>query len=226
VNPANSADFYRFTLNQISNLEVRINSPSGVTRTELIFDANGNGLVDQGEIIRSGSSNLSSRSFTQALPSGTYFVRISPSSSSTFTSYDLALVSTPTPGNLSPAPGNTLPTAFNVGTLNQRPSSTFQGRDYVGVLDEQDLYRFTLSQDSNVEVRISSPSGNTKTDLIFDANGNGLIDQGEILRTGFSNLSSRSFTRALSTGTYYVRVSPTSTLNSSSYELTLIANPT
>jgi hypothetical protein len=223
VNPVDDVDIYRFTLSQNANLEARINSFAAATKLDLIFDANGNGLIDQGEILRSGSSNLSSRSFTEALPAGTYFVRVTPSSRNTSTSYDLALVATPAPGNVSPLPGNTLSTAFNIGNLNQRPASTFIGRDYVGILDDRDVYRFSLDRNTNLEVRTNS-STPLRTDLIFDANGNGLLDQGETLRTGYSYTSSRSFTRALSAGTYFVQVSPDTRTASSNYELTLVAN--
>ncbi|PSB63357.1 hypothetical protein C7B61_13430, partial [filamentous cyanobacterium CCP1] len=224
VNPVDNVDIYRFTLNQNANLEARINGSSAAAQLDLIFDANRNGLIDDGEILRTGSSNLSSRSFTEALPAGNYFVRVSPRSSSASTSYDFALVATPTPGNVSPLPGNTLPTAFNVGTLNQRPASTFVARDYVGALDDRDFYRFSLNQNTNLEVRIASSSAAAQSSLIFDANGNGLIDQGEVLQIGSSSLSSRSFTRALSAGTYFVQVSPRSRNTSMNYELTLVAN--
>jgi hypothetical protein len=223
VNPVDDVDIYRFTLNQNANLEARINSFAAATKLDLIFDANGNGLIDQGEVLRTGSSNLSSRSFTEALPAGTYFVRVTPSSRNTSTSYDLALVATPAPGNVLPLPGNTLSTAFNVGNLNQRPASTFIGRDYVGILDDRDVYRFSLDRNTNLEVRTTS-STPLRTDLIVDLNGNGLLDQGETLRTGYSYTSSRSFTRALAAGTYFVQVSPDTRTASSNYELTLVAN--
>ena len=218
-------DFYRFTLSQNSNLELRLNSTVGTT-LDLIFDTNGNGLVDKTETVKSsGSYYGTSNSLAEPLPVGTYFVGVSPTSSDTSTVYDLTLVATADPGTVSPPPGNSLPTAFNLGTLDQRPASTFLAKDYVGVLGSQDLYRFTLSQSRSVEFRLNSNNSvGTTIDFISDANGNGLIDQNEIVKSAGSYYStSSSITSALATGTYFARVRPTSDGSSTLYSLSLIA---
>jgi hypothetical protein len=48
-------------------------------------------------------------------------------------------------------PGNTLATALNIGTLSSAKTFT----DNVGPLDSADLYRFSLTQASRVNLSLS-----------------------------------------------------------------------
>lgn len=223
LNTTNTIDFYRLTLGQITNFEARLSSP-GSTRLELIFDANGNNLVDQGEIIRSDSDfGAGVSAITEPLPVGAYFLGVRSGSSSVATTYDLTLVATPNPGNLSSLPGNTLPTAFNLGNLDQLPAGTFLAKDYVGVVGNQDFYRFALSQNSKLELRLNA-SISTELDLIFDANGNGLVDQTEVVKNSRTfSAGANSLAEPLPAGTYFAGVSPASSSASTVYDLTLVA---
>ncbi|MGG6294045.1 pre-peptidase C-terminal domain-containing protein [Leptolyngbya sp. AN02str] len=206
-------DFYRFTLNQNSNLTVGFLGASESLDVDLIFDANSNGLVDSGEII-DGSSGASG-SYFEPLPTGTYFIRVQPFFSNRSTQYELTLTSTVRPGNVAPQPGNTINQALNLGLL----SGTRVLKDYVGVLDTVDFYRFTLNQNSNVTIGFLGVSESLDVDLIFDANSNGLVDSGEIIDG--SNGASGSYFEPLPTGTYFIRVQPLFSNRSTQYELTL-----
>ncbi|MBF2078822.1 MAG: hypothetical protein IGR76_09960, partial [Synechococcales cyanobacterium T60_A2020_003] len=164
-----------------------------------------NKQIDSGEVLETASNGFGSE--TQTLVPGTYYVRVSPRFSSFLsTRYDLSLVATPKPSNLNTDPGETLSGAPSVGILNQLPTSTFIARDYVGVQDAGDAFRFDLTETRTVNVRITSDNW-TQAALIFDANGNGLVDPGDTLATAGS-ISSSGTTRSLAPGSYFVLVTP------------------
>ncbi|WP_448596780.1 PPC domain-containing protein [Thermoleptolyngbya sp.] len=225
VGTTDPADIYRFTLNDVANLQARVTGTSANTRVELIRDLNNNGLVDSGEIIASGTNfgaPFLSR-VNQDLPQGTYFVRITPSSSNTSTQYRLELVATPFGGSPPPDPGNTLATARSLGAV----AGTVTAREYVGVLDDLDAYRFTLNDLSNVQVSVQATSANTRIQLVRDINGNGLVDDGEVIvsETNFSSTNLSRFTQDLPAGTYFITVASRNTNASTLYELNLVATP-
>ncbi|WP_448601889.1 PPC domain-containing protein [Thermoleptolyngbya sp.] len=225
VGTTDPADIYRFTLNDVANLQARVTGTSANTRVELIRDLNNNGLVDSGEIIASGTNfgaPFLSR-VNQDLPQGTYFVRITPSSSNTSTQYRLELVATPFGGSPPPDPGNILATARNLGAV----AGTVTAREYVGVLDDLDAYRFTLNDLSNVQVSVQATSANTRIQLVRDINGNGLVDNGEVIvsETNFSSTNLSRFTQDLPAGTYFITVASRNASDSTLYEMNLVATP-
>ncbi|QYO63742.1 hypothetical protein [Leptolyngbya sp. 7M] len=74
IDATNSVDFYKFTLTDIANLQARVDSSAAGTKVELIRDGNSNGLIDNGEILTSGSDFSAPylASLTEDLPPGTY----------------------------------------------------------------------------------------------------------------------------------------------------------
>lgn len=225
VGTTDPIDFYKFTLNDVTNIQARVNGASARTRLELIQDINSNGLVDNNEILAtdSGFSSNFLSSVTQDLPPGTYFVKVAPSSTTTSTQYQINLVATPFGGNISPEPGNTLPVGRDLGVF----SGTFSAKEYVGKIDPTDIYKFTLNDISNVQLNVKATSTNTQIQLIRDINSNGLIDNGEVLAsdTNFSSNFLSSITQDLPSGTYFVSVAPRNTGSSTLYELNLVATP-
>lgn len=224
VGTTDPADIYRFTLNDVANLQARVTGTSANTRVELIRDLNGNGLIDSGEVIASGTNFGAPflSSVTQDLPQGTYFLRITPTNSNSSTQYRLELVATPF-GGLPSNPGSTIPTAFNLGAF----SGTFIGKEYVGSLDEADFYRVTLNDISNIQASVRATSANTRIQLIRDLNNNGLVDNGEIVAsdTNFSSQFLSSINQDVPPGTYFIKVEPRSPGQSTLYELNLVATP-
>jgi hypothetical protein len=214
------ADFYRFTLPDIANLQVRVTGSNSGTRFALIQDSNANGLVDNNEIVTSGSSfgANSPADATQTLPQGAYFIQIE-STSTQSTPYQLELIPAFFGGNVAPDPGNTLATASDLGVF----SGTRPLRDYVGPLDTTDFYRFTLNDLSNLQITRIGSSRNPEVQLIRDSNNNGLIDSGEIFLSdnSFAIVSNRA-TTDLPVGTYFIRVEAQSPI---SYEMTLVGTP-
>ncbi|HAX85516.1 MAG TPA: VCBS repeat-containing protein, partial [Cyanobacteria bacterium UBA11370] len=64
----------------------------------------------------------------------------------TNTNYSLQLSATAAPGSVPSNPGNTLPTAYNIGTLTSPQTFT----EFVGNADTVDYYKFSLTETSNV----------------------------------------------------------------------------
>lgn len=221
VGKVDAIDFYKFTLNDISNVQFSVKGSSTNTQVRLIRDINNNGLVDNDEILASDTSFSSTflSSVTQDVPSGTYFIGIEPRSTNSSTLYELNLVTTPFGGNLSPEPGNTVFAARDLGVF----AGTFSAKEHVGILDSDDFYKFTLNSAANLQVRVSGSSANTRIELIRDINNNGLIDNGETIAsdTSFSSTFLSEITRDVQVGTYLVRVSPRSSGVSTNYSLSL-----
>jgi Beta-propeller repeat/Bacterial pre-peptidase C-terminal domain len=124
---------------------------------------------------------------------------------------------------LTPDPGSTLGTAYNVGTVNGRSSIL---SDSVGASDLNDYLRFTLGASaSSLSVSLSGLSANANLQVVRDANNNGTIDVGEVI--GNSTLAGTASERInlsnLAAGNnYYVRVYQAS--GSTNYNLTLVAD--
>jgi len=209
-------DLYKFTLNDLSNLQVSVTASSSPARVQLVRDNNNNGLIDSGEIFasREGSGLVDPARVNQDLPAGTYFINVEPRFNAS-TSYEMTLLGTPYGGNGLPDPGNTLPTARDLGVLSGISSL----KEYVGVLDSGDVYKFTVNAPINFRATSSS---NIDLDLLLirDTNNNGLVDANETLRFGIRSLGDTS----LQAGTYFVSLKSRSSGNfSSNYELNLVA---
>ncbi len=221
VGTVDNSDYYQFSLSHNSDVRLSFTGDPGSLSVDLIFDANNNGSLDGGEIIASESLSFSetSNSLLEPLPSGTYFVRVQSSSAERSTHYQLTVEDTPRPATLFPDPGSTLAESSNLGVL----ANTLILNDYVGVVDPIDTYQFTLNQASNLQVNFAGDAGSLAVDLIFDANGNGFVDAGEIFgsdRLGFSETND-GFAVPLLVGTYFVQVRPGNFDPSTQYELTL-----
>ncbi|WP_088890818.1 pre-peptidase C-terminal domain-containing protein [Leptolyngbya ohadii] len=225
VGTTDPSDLYRFTLTDSANLQARVDSTAAGTRVELIRDGNGNGLIDNDEILASGSdfSAPFQANLTEDLPPGTYFARVLPSSTTASTPYQLNLVATPFGGNISPEPGNTLPTARELGAL----SGTVTAKEYTGKLDGLDFYRFTLNDISNIQINAIGTSANTRIRLIRDTNGNGLVDNDETVAsdTNFNSTFLSSITQDLPAGAYFIGVEPRDVSSSTLYTLNVVATP-
>jgi hypothetical protein len=225
VGTTDPSDLYKFTINDVGNLQARVNSISAGSRVELIRDLNNNGLIDSGEVIDSDVDSFApfQPSIATDLPQGTYYARVLPSSPSNSTQYELTLVNTPFGGSPPPDPGNILATARNLGAV----AGTVTAKEYVGVLDSLDAYRFTVNDLSNIQVSVQATSTNTQIQLVRDINGNGLVDNGEVIvsETNFSSANLSRFTQDLPAGTYFITVASRNTSASTLYELNLVATP-
>ncbi|MEM9219201.1 MAG: hypothetical protein AAGD25_33315 [Cyanobacteria bacterium P01_F01_bin.150] len=220
VGTLDTDDFYKVTLEDLSNLKVTVSDSAQSTEVQLIRDDNNNGLIDDGEVYHSDGRSLGT-SLNIDVPQGTYFINVRPDLNNVNTSYEMTVVSTPFGGDGLPDPGSTLSEARNLGTL----TSTSSLKEYVGVLDSDDFYQFNLSNPANFQARLASSPSNVslRMRLIQDVNSNGLIDNGEELTSISARSASRTLTEDLQAGTYFIQIEPNFTGNfSTNYDLDFV----
>jgi hypothetical protein len=117
---------------------------------------------------------------------------------------------------VSPDPGNTLDTAYNIGTLSDTRTFT----DAVSSSDTNDFYRFSLDSTSNFSLSLTGLSSDADVRLIQDVNSNGIVDDGdEIVRSSWGGSNDESINRSLAAGTYFAQVYQYS--GDTNYNLTL-----
>jgi hypothetical protein len=211
-------DYYRFKLDTTSNFQLALTCLSKYTHVELILDRNGNGQVDNGEVLNSDSGS-SSASIRTPLGAGIYAIRIFPNDRNSNTTYTLQVSGTEVPATSSD-PGNTLNQALDMGNFSGERTYN----DFVGSVDPNDYYRFKLDRTSNVQVSISSLSKYTHVELILDRNENGQIDNGEVLNSD-SGSSSASIRTPLGAGIYAIRVTPNDNNSNTTYTLQVSVTP-
>jgi hypothetical protein len=174
--------YYKFQMEQIGEVNFRMSQVTGSGRVGLYFDSNRNGkwdfedrAVDLAVATGSASDN---RTETEVLPAGvTYFLEVNSDDLNTDVRYDLLLTPTLAPGNLPSDPGPEETTAYNLGTLNK--GGTFEIKDYVGVVDQKDVFKFNLSAAARLTYNKLETTANkfsVYSRLVYDKNGNGLKD--------------------------------------------------
>ncbi len=126
---------------------------------------------------------------------------------------------------LSPEPGSTLNTAYNIGRIDGK-SAVFS--DTIGSTDTNDYLRFNLGASaSRLGISLTGLSNNANLQVIRDANNNGLVDAGEVIGSSAlaGNASELLNLTNLAAGTnYYVRVYQGS--GNTNYNLNLVADYT
>ncbi|MCX5934263.1 MAG: C2 family cysteine protease, partial [Pseudanabaena sp. LacPavin_0818_WC45_MAG_42_6] len=183
VGSADTNDYYSFTVADTSNLNLSLNG--------LTSDADVQLLNSSGRLIQSSANaGTSAESIVRQVNAGTYYIRVSPYSGSTF--YNLNLSATVIPPDNA---GNTLVTARNI-TLG---SSTTTFQDWVGSTDANDYYRFNVGTQSNFSLSLTGLTANADVQLLNSSGG-------VITTSANTGTTSESIASLLSTGTYYVRV--------------------
>ncbi|NJO79891.1 MAG: hypothetical protein HC827_16165 [Cyanobacteria bacterium RM1_2_2] len=207
-----STDIYRFTLTSEVNTFSALLNTSGLTgdlTMSLIYDENGNGIANPGEdtpngvilgdfpggVFTGGSEGGAALAINKTLGAGTYYLAITQRNEITDnTTYSVDLFANSVSGisaigDPTNSIANSFSSAFNVGTLNQNVSY----RQFVGSVDDSDLYTFTLDRPRNIIIRYSgSPelagirfgtdyNGSGFFDPFEDVNNNRILDPGEDL---------------------------------------------
>ncbi|MCU0532325.1 MAG: hypothetical protein MUD14_00235 [Hydrococcus sp. Prado102] len=227
VGTTDLADVYRFNLTSDSQFNLTLGNLNDDIAVGLIVDSNGNGLWDRNEdIVTLGDGDgysTSDRAISKQLAAGTYFVWVFPDREEYNSSYSLSLSARSLVQTPSIDPGNTLNTGLRVGNLSAPRTFT----NVVGTTDQADVYRFNLTRNSFVNVRLTNLNDDIAVALILDRNNNGLWDRNEdIVRLGdgdgFST-SDRVINQSLGAGTYFVQVFPDREQYNSSYKLAMSA---
>ncbi|MEG3435790.1 PPC domain-containing protein [Pannus brasiliensis CCIBt3594] len=181
IGSVDTNDYYRFTLGATSTFNLALTGLSADADVSLL-DTNGNVIAGS---YNGGTTN---DSITRQLSAGTYYARVYQYSGDT--NYNLALSAT-TPDNA----GNTLATARAIA-VGATPTTY---SDFIGSVDTNDYYRFTLGATSTFNLALTGLSADADVSLL-DTNGNVIAGS---YNGGTTN---DSITRQLSAGTYYARV--------------------
>lgn len=212
LSSSDRSDIYRFTLDSpygsITSLHLSLTGLSKDANVRLIRDADGDGVIDSGEVIITASrTGQKDEAIDIAnLEPGAYYINVYYGSGAT--NYTLRLAAT---GDY--APGQLLPVETNVSTLSG--TRTYNGN--ITDRNMSDVYRFSLSTVSNFNLSLTDFDayfGDADVRLIQDANNNGIADAGEVVAiSNFRTLDNRytgrieeSINTLLNPGTYLVQV--------------------
>ncbi|MEO1592838.1 MAG: S8 family serine peptidase, partial [Cyanobacteria bacterium J06632_22] len=212
LNGSDTQDWFRFQLDTRRDISLDLFNLSSDADLYLVQDRNGNSRIEDNEILdySVASGTQSDHVHLNGQAAGTYYAVVNRYSSQD-TGYRLNLTTD--------AAGETLSSAYNFSQLTDARQIT----DFVGSDDRLDYYRFTLANNSDVNLRLSNLSSDADLRVIHDSNVNGTVDAGEVIA---ASLRSRDLSEAialdnLAAGEYFVEVSQYS--GDTNYQLDLEA---
>jgi|JI8StandDraft_1071087.scaffolds.fasta_scaffold05285_6 uncharacterized protein (DUF2141 family) len=209
-------DIYRFVLDTSKDFKLTLDKMKSDADLRLVKDVNNNGEIDPGEIINiSQKSGNSKELLRQVLQAGTYFAIVSQFDGNT--TYHMNLSATNPTGLPPDNAGNTLKTSRDIGTLAGPQTFT----DFVGSFDPIDIYRFNVDVTSKFSLIVDSLTGDFNVNLNQDINGNGQIENDEVLWSGTPGVTSQQIEGNLKPGTYFVAV--TKSIGDTNYNIKLSA---
>lgn len=194
-------DFYQFTLDDFRDVRVRLTGLNNAIQADAdlsIIDSNGTTVLANSST--AGSANETAH---KLLKPGTYFARVKSILGES--NYTVRFDSQQGPD----APGETLATARNLGTIDSAQTKTFADDEFIGGSDSSDVFKFTTS----AGLRLLRPGvQNLDVQFIQDKDGDGVIDTGEVLTGNLMNLLP---------GTYFcrVRIAQGASVSSKTYDL-------
>ncbi|WP_066425033.1 pre-peptidase C-terminal domain-containing protein [Anabaena sp. 4-3] len=207
VSLGDTSDYYQFTLNEASLVDIRFTS---LTADANLYLQNATG----GNIISSTQSGTALDAVRISLAAGTYNILVNRGSATT-AEYTLS-ASAETIGT-DQAPNET-GTALDLGSLN----SSISRSEFVGNIDTNDYYKFTVNTTSEFSLALNISSNYPDLQLVnADVQ---LLNSGgtQIAISNQPGNSNESINATLDAGTYFVRVY-TSGLANTFYDLNLTA---
>ncbi len=186
----NPLDTFSFTLSSTQNLALSANANLTLFRASAI-----NGAFEPTETItRSTLTSGTNQAISQTLAAGSYIIHVAQPTAGA-TNYTLRLATN--------NPGQT----YDINALYT--AQTFTGT--VGATNPIDLYRFSLDNRSDVQIKLRGLSADADLILGADRNRNGVLDAGEELARSnryrnFDELLDRKGTTALPAGEYLIQV--------------------
>jgi subtilisin family serine protease len=181
LSATDTVDFYRFSITGTNNFVASAGSLSA-DASLFLLDSNGQ------EIARAAAPGNVTETIKRVLSTGTYYLQVVRVSGATSYTLRTSAIAPDKAGNSSRA-------AQNLGTI----SGTREFYDAITSGDRDDFYKFTLAQNSNLNVSL--------TGLRADAEISLLDSQGRLIVSSTnSGTTSEVITRAVSAGTYFIRV--------------------
>jgi hypothetical protein len=196
VSPQDTLDYYKFSLNSFTDLNIGFSGRSGSAIIRLFQDENNDGLVNSREQL--DVKNISQGSLSRFLTTGTYFISVGNYNGAT--RYDLSLTTTAYPEYTSAINDDQAVTARSLDL-----SQPFNTKDYVGEFDDIDYYKFNLNAVSDFNASLAGLPNSALIKLYQDSNKNGLIENTEVLNT-VSIQNGGNISTLLTPGNYFLSV--------------------
>lgn len=199
VGDIDAIDYYRFDISEKSTVDLSLTGMSNNANIQLFNDK-------QDRLASSSQTGNADDRIAINLNPGSYFLEVERYSGVVGTPYNLQVSATSRAEDLV---GNNLDTAKDIGAL-----TTFNQTEWVGSFDVSDYYKFSLAEDSTVNLNLTGMNGNGQL-YLYDNEGEQItysVNEGnadEVL-----NLN-------LNPGTYYAGV-----LNSGNYSTATNVNYT
>ncbi|MBE8988860.1 ELWxxDGT repeat protein [Nostoc sp. LEGE 12450] len=214
VSGSDLADFYLFQIGGSSASLLNVNLDGLSSNANLrVLDSNGV-LVGN-----SANSGTTAETISTTVNPGTYYARVTTTSGTPITNYNLTLSANPIPA-IDQA-GNSPGAALNIGSFNST-SNPYSITDFVSntgvVLDSDDYYKFTLTETLGFNLTLDGLTGNANVGL-YDNTGTNLI-----IASSQAGTTSESISRNLTSSDYYIRVFPNGT-TAANYNLGIVFNP-
>jgi hypothetical protein len=200
VHDNNVSDIYSFNLLTTSHVSLSLTGFVGDPDLRIARDANGNGRIENSEMISYSSRRRAgvdeSIAVNHLIP-GNYLVQVTQH---TGTSNYTLRVSSGYPTDL-------LPTEYDLGVLNG--TRVFNG--YIGsgtyYQNAADNIRFTLDSPRTVNLTLAGLANDVDLRLVRDVNNNGIVDSDEVLDYSVSGSDGAEWiSQVLPAGTYFAQV--------------------
>ena len=237
LNSSDTERYYRFTLGEIGefddneeayfittrNVSLLLDNLSGDADVEIFQDFDGDGVRGDDDILLASTelgTSLDSLSLTDT-PEGNYFIRIFPKILGNSIDYRLSVTVPPLPIPTDNA-GDIVTNAKNLGVLG----NNVQQSDFIGQVDADDYYRFTLSSTNDLNIDVANLSnGDLFVELGQDKNNDGILDFDEIVTTSDEEgATNEKISRTgLAAGDYVLHLGRNS--GNTNYNLDLSATP-
>ena len=196
VGDIDNSDYYQLSLPQTSTLELNLTN----TKTNLsLYDNKGNPI----------NSDDQTGKLVSNLQAGTYYVEVAPDYNVSSANYDLQVSATPRVDTA----GNTINTAQDIGALG---ATAVTKNDWVGDIDTDDYYKFSLAGNSTLNLNLSGLTQNADL-YLYNSEGS------EIGYSYQEGKTDESILTNLTTGTYYVLVNSDYYGGNTTYNLKLSA---
>jgi hypothetical protein len=225
LNRRDRVDFYSFTLNRSSSVNLQL---SGLRSNADLMLMNSAGQT----MLRSSKGGKQAEQISGDMAAGTYYIKVLGRSKQT-TKYSLGASATalpdvppPPPPTIPLPPLGTLSNPIDLGTLTN--TNVTQLGKSVPSGGASTYYKFRLQDISSLNATLTNTSGDTTNMyLYYDRNNNGLADSGEWIETGSGSPSSSTpISQTLpATATYFLQIGGSGSSKGSTYDLILAPTP-
>ena len=213
------ADVYRFEVTQATAVTAALSGRTDGAQIWLLADKDGDEVHDDADTLAyAGAFGSNDLTVAEDLSPGVYYVRIGPWNNDDGSRYTLTITPEVLPAQPLD-PGNSLPTALNIGELTTE--RVFQDI-YTHGVDGVDGYRFEVTQATAVTAALSGRTDGAQIWLLADKDGDEVHDDADTLAyAGAFGSNDLTVAEDLSPGVYYVRIGPWNNDDGSRYTLTI-----